>query len=120
VNERKYKLSEAMLKGCELTGQAFHGFLDNKGRTCALGAAYQGAFGKSPDCEVLSSLFNTYPELREAVTSTSPLFSYLPLDLQSIINRGGLFTLRWAIEEMNDRDRKTREEIAVILEKAGY
>jgi hypothetical protein len=120
MNERKYKLSEAILKGCELTGQGFGTFLDNKGRTCALGAAHHAAFGELPDGKSNVSLNNMYPELSEKITEESPLFFHLSPKIQSIVRQFKSIHLQWAIEESNDLDKKTREEIAIMLEKVGY
>jgi hypothetical protein len=124
------KLSEAILKGCEEAGQAFHTFIDKKGRTCALGAAYQATFNESPMkryptgslSSIMARLSNAYPELKTQVTINSKISKGLPPLVTSLLVKYS--DCGWTLEEiiikLNDRARVTREEIAAMLERAGY
>jgi hypothetical protein len=126
MDERKYKLSEAMIKGCELSGQVFNKLADAKGRTCALGAAYVGSFEDIPKgpyfVEAIAKLRDAYPELRESISVDSAMIKDLPEDIKTKMRIIGDSTvnLQEFIVRLNDFAKKTREEIAVILERAGY
>jgi hypothetical protein len=126
----KLKLSEAILKGCEAGGQIFFAMGDSKGRTCALGAAYQGTFNENPMKQYRSNpsfsarmkLVDVYPELKTPITIHSEISKELPPLVFDILKTypHALWTLEEVIIKINDRAKMTREEVAVILEKAGY
>jgi hypothetical protein len=114
------------LKGCEEAGQAFGVFADVKGKTCALGAAYEGKFGKysrgEGSFEALSKLKNIYPELTRYVSIDSEMVKDMTRAEKKVIFSDSRVpvALQDFIVRLNDKQKKTREEIAVILERGGY
>lgn len=92
------KLSEAMRLGAKLRPQNFSGSLFLNGRSCALGAAYEGKTGEICDQD-------DYQKVRE--------------EFPSLENRGLTYGLSSRIYELNDKERMPREVIANWLEKIG-
>lgn len=115
------KLSEAIKKGSQKNKQAF-GFLTRRIidesnelviTTCALGAAYVGAFNQLPygvDGK------NPYHRLRELFPELQTIYSNL--DETYVAVRG--CSLESQIVHLNDTQHLSREKIAELLEKKGY
>ena len=85
------KLSEAIRAGAKLRPQAF-GWYFKDGGSCAIGAAYEARTGMVGFVDGASDVLCAVPEILDA-----PLF--------------------WAITEMNDLQRMTREQIADRVEQ---
>jgi hypothetical protein len=106
----KEKLSDAIRHGSEIHRQGYGNmFIFRVGEifSCAIGAAYYSQFGKVEQSgeEVRKSLYALYPELLREV-----LYKPDQEDIPLIV----------AITNMNDLERKSREEIADWLAEMGY
>lgn len=90
------RLSEAIRIGASWSEQGF-GNLKFNGRTCALGAAYEGVFGNIPEeftqDEVLNTLYEKFPILKFHIKEMSQ-------------------KLNWLIVYWNDFTEVSRDEIA--------
>jgi hypothetical protein len=93
------KLSAAMRIGAKLRPQ---GFVDlfGDGKSCALGAAYEGATGKTCEPWGYGKVCEQFPALGTP--------------------DGFLSDLGTAVYRMNDQHEMTREQIADWLESQGY
>lgn len=95
------KLSEAIRKGATYAPQAFDTYVETNGATCALGAAYQGVKGNTAtNTDVVGEIWEVFPQLATEIDV-----------------RGDLFAV---ITFMNDKEHKSREEIADWLAQQGY
>ena len=107
------KLSEAMRKGCEVTGpirgSVFHLKIDGGLDACALGAVYVGYLGKEGvmSAEADFCLANLFASGEEPLV-VSPMNEH-DRDRLGII-----------ITALNDHHWWSREEIADWLEEIGY
>jgi len=95
------KLSEAIRIGARMRPQGFADLFDMAGNSCALGAAYEGATGKTCSPHEYSKVIQEFPFLGCGATGRN------------------LSDLAKTIYRMNDRQVK-REQIADWLESEGY
>lgn len=105
------KASDALRVGAKIRPQVF-GFVYESGGTCAVGALFEGAFGRLPDTLMgapcitegeYARLLNAYPELSGA---TPPC----PVCLHTSATAYGM------MQHLNDGHSWTREEIADWLD----
>ncbi len=88
------KLSQAIRIGARLRPQCFDGNIFSGGKSCAIGAAYEGVTGRTFKGPRYSRVEEIFPDLTFALTEQ--------------------------IWMWNDSDGLTREQIADKLEKLGY
>ena len=96
------KLSDAILKGCEMTPKQSIGWTNGIDATCAMGAAVQALFG--------GEISELRTRLNDAKTY-EVLIDYFPI-LRETDNGYSIFS---QIITMNDRDCSSREEIAQYI-----
>lgn len=107
-------LSQAILLGSIETEQGFGRFLDEKGRACAMGAAYiavglklQPVYSFSFPKTSISVFVNNAAE----ETKARELWPHLSMQVNHPVS-GVPTTLLWAIEALNDVHQWTRPQIA--------
>ncbi len=106
------KLSQAIRLGATFRPQAFRYLWCKRGDvigTCALGAAYEAAFGEIPSD--LDSFKPAYARLEERFPELKEYFDGF--------GSGNAKSLEANITCANDRDLKSREQIADELERIG-
>lgn len=98
VPAKVLKLSEAIRIGSRMRPKSVRGFFV-KGRTCAIGAAFEAAMGRPPQGALDDSQMHEFMKMFPAVQA---------------------FALGTEIVERNDCRNQSREEIADWLESKGY
>lgn len=120
------KLSEAMRAGMAVTTEmkgAYLDVVDGEVCTCALGAAYVGlALSKGKTVDHAAWEWNMAPRHHFTPSLISVMIDhFVNGDKHAVVHpvTGNLHRLRFTIENLMDRYKWTREDVAVWLEGLG-
>lgn len=120
------KLSEAILKGCDISKPLSHGMALRRGEevyACALGAAgvaLEPRFPLLADEEQCDLITDWYDEALKAEVNCRSISSQIGHQLVPKHKKGLIPNLFFLITTLNDRRLMEREEIAKLIAEMGY
>lgn len=115
---QQQKLSPYILEGAEKRPQAFDDYIDDNGRTCALGAAYEAITATLPLGNTIEAEQQMLKTIENAADIRGVVIPYPPdTELHGFALYPNILDL---VVYLNDRCHWTREQIADYLESLGY